>query len=143
MFKTILMPVDMQDRETACKALALVQEYYLKEPHACLHLLTVLPGYNMPVVASYFPRDAVENALQALREELRQLAEDVAPELKNCIIHVAEGVAHKEIIKAAEKYDADLIMMPSHNYSRVENILIGSVTSRVVERAACSVLVIR
>ncbi len=29
------------------------------------------------------------------------------------------------------------------NYTRVENILIGSVTAKVVERAHCSVMVLR
>ncbi|KAA0873639.1 universal stress protein [Nitrincola tapanii] len=142
MFKKILLPIDMQDKETAVKALNFAAEY-LTQPDAELHLLTVLPGYSMPVVASYFPKNAIDSALQVLKEELTLVVNETLPNLVSYQVHVAEGAAHKEIIKAAKKYEVDLIMMPSHNYSRMENILIGSVTSRVVERAKCSVLVIR
>jgi len=142
MFNNILLPVDMQDRGTAQEALR-EAACYLSSSDAQLHVMSVMPGLNMPMVAAYFPQDTVEKALRELEREVSTLIRDTVPELSNCHEHICEGDAAKQIIKLAEHLKTDLIVMPSHNYSRVENILIGSVTSRVVERAHCSVMVLR
>lgn len=142
MFKNILVPLDLQNRSTAEKALRLLSNY-VDNPEARINIMTVLPGLHIPLLSSHLPADAVQNAMAALRSELTELLAEQAPELENCRVHVAEGVAHKEIIKASSQFESDLIIMPSHNHNRVENILIGSVTSRVVEKAKCSVLVVR
>ncbi|QSR36967.1 universal stress protein [Marinobacterium iners] len=142
MFNKILLPIDMQDRNTAQEALREAARY-LAGPEAELHVMSVMPGLNMPMVAAYFPEDTVEKALKELECELAQLIKETVPELAHCHEHICEGNAAKQIIKQANKLDVDLIVMPSHNYSRMENILIGSVTSRVVERAHCSVMVLR
>jgi nucleotide-binding universal stress UspA family protein len=142
MFNKILLPVDLEDRATARDALREAARY-LSGPEAELHVMSVIPGLNMPIVASYFPEDAVERALKELKRELTQLVRETVPELTHCYEHIGEGNAAQQIIEQAEKLDSDLIIMPSHNYSSLEQILIGSVTSRVVERAHCSVLVLR
>lgn len=142
-FNTILLPVDLQDRKTAQAALKEAADC-LSGPEAELHVMTVMPGLNMPMVAAYFPEDTMEKALRALERELLALIrETLPPDMVQCQAHVCEGDAVKQIIKLAKRLDADLIVMPSHNYSRMENILIGSVTSKVVERAHCSVIVLR
>lgn len=142
MFNRILLPVDMQDRVTAQEALREAVNC-MSGPDAELHVVSVMPGLNMPMVAAYFPEDTIEKAFKALAQELSALIHETIPEISNCQEHICEGNAAKQIIKLAEKLDTDLILMPSHNYSRVENILIGSVTAKVVERAHCSVLLLR
>lgn len=142
MFKKILLPVDMQDKETVRQSL-MEASRYLEDSTSELHIMAVLPGLNMPLVAAYFPDDAVEKALKGLKREVHSLVQQTVPELKHCHEHICEGSAAREIVKLADKLHADLIVMPSHNYTRVENILIGSVTSKVVERAHCSVMVLR
>lgn len=142
MFKKVLLPVDMQDSKTARRSLEAAGQY-LEDDSAELHVMAVLPGLSMPVVAAYFPDDAVEKAMKALKQEVADLIEAVMPGRKHCFVHIAEGSAAREIVALAEKQKVDLILMPSHNYSRVENLLIGSVTSKVVERAHCSVMVLR
>ncbi len=142
MFRKILLPVDLQDKETARKALREACRF-MADDQAELHVMAVLPGLNMPMVAAYFPDDAVEKALNGLQKELHQLVQQGASGVKHCHEHIAEGSPAREIISMAEKLKTDLIVMPSHNYTRVENILIGSVTAKVVERAHCSVMVLR
>ncbi len=142
MFKRILLPVDMQDTETAKRALVEASQY-LEDDSAELNVMAVLPGMSMPVVAAYFPDDAVEKALTALKREVVALISSALPGRSNCTAHIAEGSAASEIVEMAEKLKVDLIVMPSHNYSKVERLLIGSVTSKVAERAHCSVLVLR
>lgn len=142
MFKKILLPIDLQDKTTARKSL-LEASRYLTDADSELHVMAVLPGMNMPLVAAYFPGDTMEKAMRGLEKELHQLVQEVLPNQKRCHEHIREGKAAREIIRMAEKLGVDLIVMPSHNYTRVENILIGSVTARVVERAHCSVMVLR
>ena len=142
MFNKVLLPVDMQDKATAKQSLQ-EASHYLQSEASELHVMAVLPGLSMPVVAAYFPDDAVEKALKALQQEVVELIRDVLPGREHCQVHIAEGNAAREIVTLAEKLKVDLIVMPSHNHSHVENLLIGSVTSRVVERAHCSVMVLR
>jgi nucleotide-binding universal stress UspA family protein len=56
---------------------------------------------------------------------------------------VRDGKPFVEIIQAAKDTAADLIVMSSHGHSRFTEILLGSTTDRVVQKAPCSVLVVR
>ncbi|HTM08697.1 MAG TPA: universal stress protein [Verrucomicrobiae bacterium] len=50
------------------------------------------------------------------------------------------GVPYRKIIEKAEAEKADLIIMSTHGWSGLLHFLIGSVTEKVVNRAACPVL---
>jgi nucleotide-binding universal stress UspA family protein len=52
-----------------------------------------------------------------------------------------QGDPGKVIVEAAK--DADLIVVGSRGLNPVQRILLGSVSSKVVHRAACDVLVVR
>ena len=56
---------------------------------------------------------------------------------------IAVGYAAEEIIKAAHRFRADLIVMGSRGLTGVKRTLLGSVSSRVARHAPCSVLVVR
>jgi nucleotide-binding universal stress UspA family protein len=56
---------------------------------------------------------------------------------------IAIGYAAEEIIKAASRFRADLIVMGSRGLSGVKRTVLGSVSNRVVCHAPCSVLVVR
>jgi nucleotide-binding universal stress UspA family protein len=57
--------------------------------------------------------------------------------------NIAVGYAAEEIIKAAYRFRADLIVMGSRGLTGVKRTLLGSVSSRLVRHAPCSVLVVR
>lgn len=56
---------------------------------------------------------------------------------------VADGVPFDEIVKAAEAWDADLIVIATHGYTGLKHVLLGSTAERVVRHAPCPVLVVR
>jgi len=56
---------------------------------------------------------------------------------------VEAGVPYNKIVKKAEEEKADLIVMSTHGRTGIEQIMLGSVTARVVARAGCPVLTIR
>jgi universal stress protein F len=138
----ILLPVDLQDRDTAIAGLIRAMQY-LGGQEVHMHFMSILPGKSMPLLSAYTSKEEVESALSVLKDELELLVKQALPQLTDYVVRTAEGVVHKEVLKYARELQPHLIMLPSHSHSKVENILIGSVTSKVVEQASCSVLVVR
>ena len=142
MSRDVLIPIDAQDPALALPALKMAITQTL-ERQSHLHIMTVVPGFNMPMVASYFPADAMEQALNAVEKKLKAFIDANVPAEAKPILHVKNGNPYKQIIKMAKRIDAGMIVIPSRKHSRVDEALIGSVASKVVERASCSVMVIR
>lgn len=72
----------------------------------------------------------------------KALAKAVAAEVKARIeVHV--GDAYEVIVEVAKKKKADIIVMGSHGRTGLTRLLMGSVTSRVIGHAPCSVLVVK
>ncbi|WP_417584696.1 universal stress protein [Nitrincola sp.] len=138
----VLLPVDLQDRDAAIAGLMKVMKY-LGGQEVCMHFMSILPGKPVPLLASYVSKEEVESALSVLKDDLILLVKQALPQLTDFSVQTTEGVVHKEILKYARELQPQLIMLPSHSHSKLENILIGSVTSKVVEQACCSVLVVR
>lgn len=58
-------------------------------------------------------------------------------------VHVRQGHAGNEIVKASSEYNADLVIVGSHGKSEVDRLLLGSVSSFVVSNSKVAVLVVR
>ena len=56
---------------------------------------------------------------------------------------VSVGFAAEEIIKAAYRFRADLMVVGSRGLSGIKRVFMGSVSNRVAQYAPCSVLVVR
>ncbi|MCG8608972.1 MAG: universal stress protein [Pseudomonadales bacterium] len=143
MFKQIVIPVDLDELAFADKAMSVALRQ-AEEFNAKLHIISVVPGYGMPMVGSFFPKDAMGKAFKTLKKRLQDYAGETAKSGVKVSSALLEGSKpYKVILKEAKKVGADLIVIPSHNYRRVDKILLGSCTSRVVERAKMSVMVIK
>jgi nucleotide-binding universal stress UspA family protein len=93
--------------------------------------------------------DALNPAMALVPKQKQRLAEFVK---ENCaeffgkvkIDEIVEvGVPYKEIVHKAEEEKADLIVMSTHGRTGMEQVMVGSVTAKVVARATCPVLSIR
>lgn len=142
MYKQILVPVDLNDKGFSDKAVELAV-WHAKHSKAEVHLLNVLPGIHMSMVASYFPKDAVQNMKSDVEEQLREFAVNHIDEDVVYKVHVGEGKAYSTILDYAEKLGADLIVMPSHKRSKIDKVVLGSVASKVVENSPINVLVVK
>ncbi|MDX1594833.1 MAG: universal stress protein [Gammaproteobacteria bacterium] len=142
MFKQILFPVDLEESEFAQSALE--DAIGLAKLHAArLHVLSVVPGYSMPLVASFFPEGLFEKACNEVKRHLEIYVREKIPSEIECSWNVRQGHPAENIVEEARKHDVDLIVMPSHTRSHLDKRLIGSCASRVVELARCSVMVVR
>lgn len=138
----ILLPIDLQDREAAFREITKAM-IYLSDRSVDMYFISILPGKPVPLLGSLMSSEELLSALVVLEEELIALIHEAVPSLSSFTTKAVEGSVHKEILKYADELLPDLIILPSHSHSKVENILIGSVTSKVVEKASCSVLVVR
>ncbi|CAM2809836.1 universal stress protein [Vibrio neptunius] len=142
MYKQILVPVDLNDKGFSDKALELAV-WHAKHSNAQVHLLNVLPGIHMSMVATYFPKDAAAKMKTDVENQLKQFAVQHIPEEVVYKVHVAEGKAYATILDYAEKLGADLIVMPSHKRSKLDKVVLGSVASKVVQNSPINVLVVK
>lgn len=142
MYHHILLPVDLNEQGFADKA-AQLAVWHAQQSGAKVHLLTVLPGIHMSMVATYFPRDAAAKMKQDVRERLAQFAQQNITADIDYQLHVAEGKPYTTILKHAAKLNADLIIMPSHKRSKMDKVMLGSVASKVVEHSPIHVLVVK
>ena len=142
MYKHILVPVDLHEKGFADKAVELAV-WHAKQANAQLHLLKVLPGVHMSMVATYFPKDAAHQMKVDVKKQLNEFAQTHIKEDVGYHTYVAEGKAYATILEYAAKLNADLIIMPSHKRSKVDKVILGSVASKVVQNSPVNVLVVK
>ena len=141
MFKKILMPIDLQETHLAAKAVKVAIEEARKHG-AELNVMTVMPGFGMPLVASFFPDDAMRQAKKEIGAELKKyIAANFPKDIATRPV-IGEGNPAEMILAEAKAIQADLIIIPSHAQS-LSQVFLGSCAARVVEHARSSVMVIK
>ena len=141
MFTKILTAVDGSDiSELAVeKAVTLA-----KQNNAELHLIYVIEtGFITPG-----PGDSVRDLVHKRFEEegatiLEKSAEKAKAAGVAVVSHLEVGHAGNTIINSADKLGCDLIIVGSLGKSKLDRLLLGSVSSHVVNYAKTNILVIR
>lgn len=142
MFKKVLCPIDIHDGKAGEACVAQVVKW-VREWDAELILIYVFPGFRMPMVASYFPEDAVKKMYDSAADDLHRFIEANVPDDIPVAPVVCEGKPYEEILREAQMRGADLIVIPGKEHTTTDRLLLGSTASRVVDHAHCSVLVLR
>ena len=105
-----------------------------------IRLATVLPTmtheFAWPVPIDQESQDWPVHAAQAAADELKRAGVDAMPVVK-------EGDPKRVLVEEADAWPADCIFVGARGLSRIEGILLGSVSSAVAARAHCSVEVVR
>lgn len=87
-------------------------------------------------------RALVPKQKQRLAEFIKENCAEFIGKVK--ITEVVEvGVPYKAIVQKANEERADLIVISTHGRTGLEQVMLGSVTARVVARSGCPVLTIR
>src|SRR5687768_17790980 len=106
----------------------------------------VMPAmYDAEPLLSQFRQEATFDS-SANKAKVRRAIEDKAHSLlgaQPAEVFVETGIPHAEIVRRAEEWDADLVVVGSHGRSGIARVLLGSVAERVVRHAHSSVLVAR
>ena len=140
MFKKILVPVDIDYPDTAAavyrKAAALA-----KQSRAEVRLVSVMPGFGMPIVASYIPNEVRQEAADRFKASMEKFIKNNCDE--SVSYRIRTGKNWEEIIKAADKWEADLIVVDPTSRREINEVFSGSCSQRVADNAKCSVLRLR
>jgi len=92
-------------------------------------------------------REAAQAMIRATKERGRQVLERVGKVVRHrgLTIHpvMVEGRPAEEIIRAAARTQADLVILGSRGMTGLKGALLGTVSRRVARHAPCSVLVVR
>ena len=135
----VLIPVDGSD---SSKNAAKYAAHLVGHRSAKLYLLHVWEPVNMTIGgenAETLRERAQAKAMEMLEEYKRMLAPcDLEVEML-----VRSGRPDYVILNAQEELDCDLIVIGSRGLSVLENVIMGSVVTRVLEGATCPVLVTR
>jgi nucleotide-binding universal stress UspA family protein len=140
MFKKILVPIDIDYQKTA----AIVYQNALqlaKLGQAEIRLVSVMPGFSMPIVASYIPDEVRKQTKERLKLALETFIKDYCREPVEYVLK--SGKNWEEIVKAADKWGADLIVVYHNRRREVNEVFSNSCSQRVMENANCSVLRLR
>jgi nucleotide-binding universal stress UspA family protein len=140
--RTILVPVDFDAASEAAvqRAVGLAQKLGSR-----VVLLHVVPFSLTDVPEEFFytsPNASQRNRadrgtkLSALRQSLAGSGVDIVTDM-------GEGIAWDAILGAAQRHEADLIVMGAHGGSRLSRGLLGSVAERVVRTAPIPVMTVR
>ncbi|AXQ95649.1 universal stress protein [Cereibacter azotoformans] len=140
MARTILLPVDLGNPPANTAALA--EALKLLEPGGRLHVVSVLPDYGYAQVSGFFRQGYEQEALKALGKALAAWVAEAVPDEVDVHPHVLHGTVYDEILRAAGKLGADLIVIGAHR-PELSDYLLGPNAARVVRHARQSVYVVR
>lgn len=83
-----------------------------------------------------------EQALFVLKKEAEQTLNKLAAmHNKEVIKFMPQGIPTKDIIKTAEKWEADLIVLGTHGRTGLMHLLIGSVSESIIRHSKIPVMV--
>jgi nucleotide-binding universal stress UspA family protein len=144
MFNKILYPTDFSDiAEKAYAYIKQLQGAGMKE----VVLLHVIDHRSFEVLAAHDSAMRAKDIEQKIEEESLKEMNKTAEELeKNGLIvsvRLVKGVPFCEILNVAEEEDVDAIVVGSHGKSNVAEMLLGSVSEKVIRKAKRPVLVVK
>jgi nucleotide-binding universal stress UspA family protein len=86
--------------------------------------------------------DEEQAQLSAAKQQTETVCKSLSLVFSQCSVKVAQGQIATEIVEAARKHHADLIVLGSKSSSALGRLFIGNTCEAVLNRAACSVLVV-
>jgi len=135
MIRRILVPIDFSPPSVHALEYALD---FAKPFHAELLLVFVVePLYYAGDLGLF-----LEEQHRIAHAELIQLERRVSRRRMKCRTLVLRGTPYREIVAAAKKHKADLIVMGTHGRTGLSHLVMGSVADRVVRTAICPVLTV-
>jgi len=141
----ILVATDLSDAAAEAVRQAHAHALWTNGRLAVCHVVPQLAAASV-----LFPQDHGPQALSTLdlRERLTQMVGDNVVALtglrpEDFDVFIDEGTVYAEIVRRAEAWGSDLIVVGSRGSTAFTRLLLGNVAEKVVRYAACPVLVAR
>lgn len=142
--RTILVPTDFSEAANNAFVYAANLAWSLQAKLVAMHVYYVAPmadGVAPPDFMAKLHEEKVQKAEEAFRsyrgDLVRILGDEISLETR-----IEPGYAPDQIIKLSETPDVDLIVMGTLGQESMSEKILGSVTTRVIERAHCPVMAV-
>lgn len=144
MYNSILVPIDISETELTHMVIPFVQTHSVLNTSR-VHFLTVIPSlpyYSSLGIAYSAEMPSTKEFQQVALSKLNEIVKQFKIPPDKIQTHALAGSPKDQILKLAEKINADLIIIASHRPD-ISTYLLGSNASAVVRHATCPVLVVR
>ena len=142
-FQRILMATDFSQASLPAWKMALAMA---KENRAALFVFHAYEPPNVVQAEAVAPGvygEWDQNVRASVIKKVDLLVNEAQKTGVNTTRIVEAGSPDESIVKTAEDYEADLIIMGTHGRKGVSRFFLGSVASRVIATAPCAVLTVR
>jgi nucleotide-binding universal stress UspA family protein len=146
MSRRVLHPTDFSKASNAAFVRSLAEARENRSQLVLVHVMSpVMPmagageGYISPSVYDQMSKSA-RAWTQKQMDRLLARAKTARVRARGMLL---EGVAHEQIVRAAKRQRADLIVMGTHGRTGMARFFLGSVAARVAATASCPVLTVR
>ena len=140
--KKVLFPTDFSTPADKAFEYACFMAESNKADLELLHVVDQISGLTYYEGLAITPMEIAENMTKRAREGLQALVDRVEGSV-NVVESVRQGSAWFQICEAAEKGNADMIVIGSHGRTGLSHALMGSVAERVARHASSPVLIVR
>ena len=142
-FSTIMVAVDFSDSSDNAfqMALSLADKYTAR--------LLILHVINEPVDLRgfYVPDISFEKLEEEIAEGAQKMMESFCRQhidgFENFESRIVPGLPYEEIIRQADKSNAELIVLGTHGRTGLDHVLFGSTAEKVVRKSTVPVLTVR
>ncbi len=138
MYRKILIAVD---DSPAAEKVALKGFQLGHQLNAEIALLSIVDTEGLMTDGNITPGELVEMWRDDFKNRHKMLMNNVFKDYKVWTF-VEEGKPHKAIIKAADEWKADLIVIGSHGRTGLDRLLMGSVAEHVIRHSSIPVLIV-
>jgi nucleotide-binding universal stress UspA family protein len=143
MYDKILVPIDGSEKSL----MALKHAVALAKIHgSVITVISVIEELKLPFGAQYSlwanesHQELIRSSLESINNEIMRIKQN-EPDLK-LDAEIVEGKPAKKIVDTASLGNYDLIVMGKHGMSIIEELVMGSVTQRVISSSKVPVTVI-
>lgn len=141
MFKNIVIPVDLSDKQSIKVVLPAVLNF-VNAFGSKLHLVHIMPDFGMKMVEEYLPRHWMSDQKEKYNQAFEEIVKKYIPEGVEITLHIGRGAIYDQIISYSEKTEADLIVLSAVR-PQLKDYMLGPNASKIVRHSSISVMVIR
>lgn len=139
LFQKILVAVDHSPQAVWAAQMAGEMARTTGAKIALIHAYRVDPGYALEMATPV--EDLIADLQETGQELLKQTRRLIPAEVEVSEL-VSDGEPAQQIVDAAEKWGAQLIVMGTHGRGRIAHFLLGSTADSVIRMARCPVLTV-
>ena len=141
MFNKILVPIDIDYPKTS-KAVYDNAAQLASLSDAEIRIVSVMPGFSMPIVASFVTDEIKNEARNHFKKSLETFIEENCKDVE--VSHmVLVGKHHEEILKMADNWGANLLVVYHNHRRKINEAFSQNCAQKIVKNADCSVLRLR